>query len=63
MQKITPRGIICEVWPKAGLLLQIRFMVIYGIISKNGGSETYPHDQPRLSSRARLATRIDMGGI
>jgi PAS domain S-box-containing protein len=34
-----------------------------GIISKNGGSETYPHDQPRLSSRARLATRIDMGGI
>ena len=36
---------------------------LFGIISKNGGSETYPHDQPRLSSRARLATRIDMGGI
>ena len=34
-----------------------------GIISKNGGSVTHPHDQPRLSSRARFDTRMDIGGI
>lgn len=35
-----------------------------GIFSKMGGGRvSQPHDQPRLSSRARIVTRMSMGGI
>lgn len=49
----------------AGSSFDLQYSIIgqRGIISINGGSETHPHDQPRLSSRARFVTRIDMGGI
>jgi hypothetical protein len=36
---------------------------ILRIFSKMRGRVSQPHDQPRLSSRARFATRMDISGI